>query len=269
MGPLRLTAPETEAVKHELADWNVTADGLQRPFVLRDFEAVSILVSEILVLAKALDHHPELSLSYDRVNVVLTTHDAGGMTERDVVLARGIDRLYRALREREGRALPEAPRKAREAALRTFVYGAFVIGSRADDELNGMTANWVTQLSFEPCLLGVAVENDAHTRKLIEEGRVFSVNVLPEEQGGKLAEIFVRPQRRVGQKLGEVSFHEGPLTGAPILDAAAAAVECELVTAHATGDHTLFVGRVVGAEAEMKSAPKPLTLSALGWHYAG
>lgn len=267
MAHTRLTEAETQLLTHELPDWEVTRERLRRRFSLPDFEAVSALASEVMVLAKAMDHHPELSLSYDWLEVVLSTHSAGGVTAKDAELARAMTHLHTAFQARQVRDLPEAPRKAREAALRTLVYGAVVIGSRAGDEWNGMTANWVTQLSFEPCLLGVAIENDSHTRDLIAKGRVFSVNALPNVGGEALAERFVKPQKRVANKLGEVAFHEGTATGAPILDEAVAACECEVVTAYAAGDHTFFVGRVVSAETP--AAGEPLTLHALGWHYAG
>jgi flavin reductase (DIM6/NTAB) family NADH-FMN oxidoreductase RutF len=152
-------------------------------------------------------------------------------------------------------------------ALRRLVYGLVVVGARTADEVNGMTANWVTQLSFEPRLLGVAVEQDAHTLGLIREGRVFSVNLIPKDRPD-LAERFVRPQRRVGAKFeGEVGFHPGPATGAPFLDAHAGAVECRLVAEHPVGDHVLVVGEVVGGEVGGETPP--LALADLGWHYGG
>ena len=52
-----------------------------------------------------------------------------------------------------------------------------LIGSRAGDERNAMTASWITQLSMEPVLIGVAVDNDAITRRLIAEGGSFTVNL--------------------------------------------------------------------------------------------
>lgn len=263
----RLSHEETEALKGDLPDWSASPETLRRRFGFPDFTGVSAFVPEVFTLAQRVDHHPELSLSYDWVEVTLETHSAGGVTQNDADLARAIDRVYRAHEAGKQEKRPDAMRGAREAALRTLVYGVLVIGSRAGTELNGMTANWVTQLSFDPCLLGVAIENDAHTRDLIERGRVFTVNAIPFEGGEAFADRFVKPQRRVANKLGDVGFHEGPVTGAPILDQAVAAVECELVTAYVTGDHTFFVGRVVGAETP--SGGEPLTLKALGWHYAG
>jgi flavin reductase (DIM6/NTAB) family NADH-FMN oxidoreductase RutF len=154
---------------------------------------------------------------------------------------------------------------ARQAALRAFTYGLVVIGARAGDEINGMTANWVTQISFEPPLVAVAVETRAHTHGLISEGRCFSVNILASGQKA-VAARFTQPQRRAGDKLGAYGVRLG-VTGCPILLDALGYVECEVTAAVEAGDHTLFIGRVV--DAGRHRAGQPLTLAETGWHYGG
>ncbi len=69
---------------------------------------------------------------------------------------------------------PEEYDKLRRRVLWTMPYGLYVVGSRAGERRNGMTLNWVTQLSFDPKLIGVAVEQGALTAELIAEGGVFS-----------------------------------------------------------------------------------------------
>lgn len=66
------------------------------------------------------------------------------------------------------------------AALSAQVYGLVVVGSVSGaGEPNGMTANWITQVSFDPRIVAVAIQSDAHTRRNIDETGVFSVSVLP------------------------------------------------------------------------------------------
>ncbi len=155
--------------------------------------------------------------------------------------------------------------------LRTMIsYGLYVIGAKNETEVNGMTANWFTQVSFEPKLVAVAVENDAHTHALISSGRVFSVNILEggdRGNGFELMEKFTQPQERAGDKLGGVEYYTAT-TGAPILRDAIAWVECELYDAFPVGDHTLFVGRVVDGGIHKPDA-EPLTLKETGWDYGG
>ena len=66
-------------------------------------------------------------------------------------------------------------------ALGAVVYGLAVVGSvSADGEPNGMTANWMSQVSFDPRLFAVAIQDDAHTRSNIDATGVFTISVLPE-----------------------------------------------------------------------------------------
>src|SRR5437588_10216123 len=70
--------------------------------------------------------------------------------------------------------------------------GLFVIGSRAGDRRNGMTANWVTQVATDPKQVAVSVEKEAFTHELISEGRVFSVNVIDREDRA-IVRRFTKP----------------------------------------------------------------------------
>jgi flavin reductase (DIM6/NTAB) family NADH-FMN oxidoreductase RutF len=148
-------------------------------------------------------------------------------------------------------------------ALEQFSYGLYVIGSRAGDEVNGMTANWVTQVSFDPRMVAVAVEAQSHTLANIRAGRVFSVNVI-DEADTALIEQFVEPQERAGNKLGGVEFRTAA-TGAPILARALAWLECEVEQLVPAGDHELVIGRVVNGGQHREG--EPLTLRAMGWSY--
>jgi 4a-hydroxytetrahydrobiopterin dehydratase len=71
----------------QLEDWRLHDDKLQRQFVFRNFVEAFGFMSQVALLAEAMDHHPEWSNVYNRVNIELTTHDAGGITERDFTLA--------------------------------------------------------------------------------------------------------------------------------------------------------------------------------------
>ena len=68
-------------------------DAIQRRFRFRDFSEAWGFMARAALLAEKADHHPEWSNVYNRVDVVLTTHDAGGLSARDVALAAAMDRL--------------------------------------------------------------------------------------------------------------------------------------------------------------------------------
>ncbi len=76
-----------------LAHWSLHSDKLYRRFVFADFVEAFGFMSRVALLAEAANHHPEWSNVYNRVEIYLTTHDAGGITERDFDLAQRIDRL--------------------------------------------------------------------------------------------------------------------------------------------------------------------------------
>ncbi len=89
----RLTGAARRALLRELAGWSEVEDrdAIAKTFRFADFNAAFAFMARVALRAEKMDHHPEWFNVYDRVDIVLTTHDAGGVTERDVKLARFID----------------------------------------------------------------------------------------------------------------------------------------------------------------------------------
>ncbi len=71
-------------------------DGITKRFSFDDFVAAFGFMASVALLAEKADHHPEWSNVYNRVDILLTTHDADGLSMRDITLARAIDALLRA-----------------------------------------------------------------------------------------------------------------------------------------------------------------------------
>ena len=78
-----------------LPQWSLVAgrDAIRRQFRFRDFGQAWGFMSRVALLAERHDHHPEWSNTWNRVDILLTTHDAGGLSARDVALAEAIDAL--------------------------------------------------------------------------------------------------------------------------------------------------------------------------------
>lgn len=76
-----------------LADWDYddARDAISRRFVFADFNEAFAFMTRVALLAEKMDHHPEWSNVWNRVDILLTTHDAGGLSTRDVVMAEAID----------------------------------------------------------------------------------------------------------------------------------------------------------------------------------
>ena len=87
-----LSDAETVVLLAEFPDWALRADGkaLTRTFKFADFNAAFGFMARIALYAEKADHHPEWSNVYNRVEITLTTHDAGGLSARDVAMVRAI-----------------------------------------------------------------------------------------------------------------------------------------------------------------------------------
>ena len=77
----------------ELPDWREVSgrDAIAKKFVFKDFNEAFAFMTRVAMLAEKMDHHPEWSNVYRTVEVTLTTHDAGGVTENDVAMAKAMD----------------------------------------------------------------------------------------------------------------------------------------------------------------------------------
>ena len=155
--------------------------------------------------------------------------------------------------------------EAKKTLLRKIPHGVFICGVAEGEEVNGFTASWVTQGSFEPPLVVMAVRADSTSNGMIQRTGKFSLNVLAADQKD-LAAVFFKPQKAVGGRFDAAPITLGDL-GLPILDNALGAVECELVGQVAHGDHTVFVGEVKTATLHRDGAA--LELGSTGWQYGG
>jgi flavin reductase (DIM6/NTAB) family NADH-FMN oxidoreductase RutF len=124
--------------------------------------------------------------------------------------------------------------------------GLYVIGStdRAQRR-NGMALNWLTQVSFDPKLVGIGVEDDALTHELIAATGVFSVCFIDREDR-QIIRKFTKPVDvdLDARTLNGFAYHDGA-TGAPVLDQSVAYLDCEVRESPRFGNHTFFIGEVV------------------------
>ena len=121
-----------------------------------------------------------------------------------------------------------------------------LVGSRSGDEWNAMTTSWITQLSMEPVLIGVGVDNTAVTHRLISEGGAFSVNLWSADDTKtfvKFSKPAAMTQGDGGRMLNGRAVREAP-SGVPVFDDAAAWMDCSVRHAFDLGTHTLFVGEL-------------------------
>ena len=154
---------------------------------------------------------------------------------------------------------------AKRTALRLFTYGLHVVTVRDGDDENGFTANWITQVSFEPPMLALSVENNSHSIRIIRQSQGFTVNVLATGQR-ELAGALGKRWESAPNKLVSSAHHSGP-NGCAVLNEALAYLECEVDGDIPAGDSTLFVARIVGAGVQREG--EPLTMAEAGFRHAG
>lgn len=153
----------------------------------------------------------------------------------------------------------------KKQVLRTFTYGLYAISCANEGEVNAFTANWLSQVSFEPPLVAVSIENNTKSLPMILHSRHFIINVFrsgDRELAGKLGKSALKHP----EKLTGVEYTSGP-GGAPILRDALAWIACEVRHTAEAGDSTLVVAEVV--EVGMQGEGQPLTMHDAGFRHAG
>jgi flavin reductase (DIM6/NTAB) family NADH-FMN oxidoreductase RutF len=150
--------------------------------------------------------------------------------------------------------------------------GLYLIGSRAGDEVNLMTANLVVQVCLEPKLVAVALEREAVTMRLVRAGGAFSVSLLARTERD-VVRRFVKPVVDVERSpdgavltmAGHAVSEVGP-GRLPVLASAAGFLACALTRTEELGSHTLCIGEVTAVGGEPSEV---LRMEDTRMHYGG
>jgi len=153
--------------------------------------------------------------------------------------------------------------KAWQDVLDHFRYGIYLISIRIDEADNAMIASWVAQCSHEPPLVSVAIRNNRLSCAQISHAGGFSIGVLP-RQDLELIKQFKIPDWH--RKFDGLTCRRSP-QGALFPEDVIGYLDCTLENTLATGDHTLFIGRVVAGEILNDS--EPLSTADYGGNYRG
>lgn len=149
--------------------------------------------------------------------------------------------------------------------MRHWASTVTVITTRVEGLIYGLTATAFSSLSVQPPMVFVSIYRKTRTHPLVEQSGIFCVNFLAPE----MTHIS---DRFAGRHPGEDRFaglaHHGEATGAPILDDALAFLDCRVIEALVTGDHTIFVGQVE-ASGVQKADQAPLLYFMGKYHTVG
>jgi flavin reductase (DIM6/NTAB) family NADH-FMN oxidoreductase RutF len=136
-------------------------------------------------------------------------------------------------------------------AFSQMTYGIYVLTVKCDDTFNGMIASWVTQISYEPPLIMVAVHPNRYSHGLIEKSSAFVLHVLDKSQK-EMLKRFNGPDPE--KKFSGISWATDK-TGAPILKDCIAWFELQVKERHDPGNHTLFIGEVINSRVNSEGTP--------------
>lgn len=125
-------------------------------------------------------------------------------------------------------------------ALGNLTHGIYVLTSAYEGKINGMIASWVSQISYEPLLITVAVHPNRYSHQLIEGSARFGLNSLAKEKKDFLNR-FKGPEPDA--KFAGLDWKPGK-TGCPILKDCTSCLECVVVDQINPGNHTIFIGEV-------------------------
>ena len=130
------------------------------------------------------------------------------------------------------------------SAFGKMTYGIYVLTTAFEETINAMIASWVSQVSYEPPLISVAVHPNRYSHQLIEQSRCFALHVVAKDRTDQL-ERFKGPDPLA--KFSDIEWSKGE-TGYPILKDCIAWFECEVISSLEPGNHTVFIGKVVDAK---------------------
>ncbi len=153
----------------------------------------------------------------------------------------------------------------KKQALRLFTYGLYIVMCDDGEKANAFTANWLTQVSFEPPLLAVSVENNTKSLPMILQSGKFTVNVLRSGQR-ELAGALGKSALKQPNKLDGIAYSI-PTAGYPILHDALAWVACDVREAVKAGDSTVIIAEVI--DVGILAEGQPLTMNEAGFRHAG
>ncbi len=146
--------------------------------------------------------------------------------------------------------------------LKRITTGIYLLTVQAGKTRAGMIVSWVLQISRDPLLVMAGVRPDRYTHKIMGERNSFGINILYEGQ----EELVDRMEKPLEERFEGVEFFTGSL-GTPLLKDSIGAIECKIQRVIKPGDHSLFIGEVVGQHF-LKDMP-PLSSWGLGKLYLG
>ncbi|HZO81457.1 MAG TPA: flavin reductase family protein [Candidatus Binataceae bacterium] len=152
------------------------------------------------------------------------------------------------------------------AAFASLTTGIYVLTVADGAQHHGMSSSWATQVSGEPPLFSVAVDNGHFSSNVLMRTGLFGLNIVG-ARGKALEDYFYSAAARRPDNLAGMDYELSPKLGVPWLGAAMVSVEARVVNSVLAGDHRIFIAEPVGVR--IRAADRPLTSLDLDYVYLG
>ena len=143
----------------------------------------------------------------------------------------------------------------KKTTLRMIPYGLYVLTCESNEQVAAATVNWVTQTSFAPPLITVAIKAGSGAHELVKAQKSFALSMLGKNDAAA-AFAFFKPTERDGDTLNGQTVIKGN-HGHPLLKNAPAFVECNVVEFIETGDHSVVIAEVINAGVHQEFEGRP------------
>ena len=162
------------------------------------------------------------------------------------------------------------PEDITKKVLQRLHYGFYSVTSRSGEDVNAMVLNWLTQVSFNPRMIAIALQKSSYTHNIIETGKVFAINIFSKNDK-EIIKPIAKSRKKNPNKMNELEYSLGQETGCPIIEGSSAFLECQVVEIlDIGGDHDIVVGEVINAgQKKPGDVEDTLVLADIGWSYAG
>ena len=151
--------------------------------------------------------------------------------------------------------------------LRLITYGLYIASIGGDSGFSAAVINWLTQASFEPPLLVIALKKGSTINQLFREKRYMTINIVPSGDLDMVKAFFGELKVEDG-KVNGYSFRLSDRSGGFILDDSVGYIDVEYVDVYEAGDHDIFIARYVGGGLNREDV-KPLVIWDTPWYYGG
>jgi ferric-chelate reductase [NAD(P)H] len=142
-----------------------------------------------------------------------------------------------------------------EEALGNLTYGLYVVTTSGAGKINGMIANWISQVSFDPPLIIACISKERLTHKLIHESNSFGINIMDENDINIIGKFGYKSGEEEN-KFKDIKYSKSK-RGNPILNNSIAYLECEVISYIEPGDHTIFIAKVIdGKKTNIKKGKR-------------